>query len=295
MPPSATAAFNPSDVSASDAATWCSNQLANCPLICGQNAWVNTCNATSFTYTCICVNGRIPDCTAYQNTLPYFMCVATYEQCIDNNPIDTEAEAVCKNNEACGSEDPEIQPLDPVTSHFSTPSAIASLTSSKSSSFSTQASPSTSSGRTSPGPAAGHTSTSSNKASSTSTSQSPSALPASSTSTTSHSLSSSIAAGIGIGCTLFALAVIFIVSFLLLRRRRRSRKTTEVESGPYPTPPSENPETSHPQKASAKNPSPDLNDKTELTTDTRRHEMEDTGMTSKSGGPCPVELPAHEI
>jgi len=44
----------------------------------------------------------VPDVTAYEQTLPYFICQATYEQCINNHPNDAEGQATCKSNEQCG-------------------------------------------------------------------------------------------------------------------------------------------------------------------------------------------------
>jgi hypothetical protein len=40
--------------------------------------------------------------TAYQQTLPFFICQATYEQCINNHPNDADGQATCKSNEKCG-------------------------------------------------------------------------------------------------------------------------------------------------------------------------------------------------
>lgn len=70
MPPSATANFNPSDVSASDAFTWCQGQRNACPLMCGGSTFSNTCDSVAFTYSCICGDGSIPNFTAYTQTLP---------------------------------------------------------------------------------------------------------------------------------------------------------------------------------------------------------------------------------
>jgi cobalamin biosynthesis Mg chelatase CobN len=102
MPPSATASFNPNNVSSSDAFLWCHAQLNTCPEICGGAASVNTCDDTTFTYSCICSNGTEPDVTAYQQTLPFFICQATFSQCINNHPNDAEGQTTCKSDEKCG-------------------------------------------------------------------------------------------------------------------------------------------------------------------------------------------------
>ena len=223
MPPSATASFNSSFITAPEAADWCSTQQLSCSQICGQYASENTCNATTLRYTCICINGVIPDCTGYINTIPWYMCIATYEQCTDNITVDTEADANCKANEQCGDLDPYDGNVVSLPGSLSTSSAS---TFSTSTSFANTSSSSTLSVQTSSTLAATFTALSSTKMASTPTS----ALPASSTSPTSHSLSNSIAAGISVGCTLFAFTAITIAAFFLLRWRRRSRNTTEVES-----------------------------------------------------------------
>jgi hypothetical protein len=40
--------------------------------------------------------------TAYQQTLPFYICEATFEQCINNHPNDAEGQATCTSNEKCG-------------------------------------------------------------------------------------------------------------------------------------------------------------------------------------------------
>jgi hypothetical protein len=44
----------------------------------------------------------VPDVTAYQQTLPFYICQATFEQCINNHPNDAEGQATCTSNEKCG-------------------------------------------------------------------------------------------------------------------------------------------------------------------------------------------------
>lgn len=106
MPPAATSGFNPGNVSASDASSWCLAQQNTCPQICGSTvggyASTNACSSTAFTYTCICANGTEPDVTAYVQTLPYFICQATYMQCVDLHPNDLTGQANCKTDEQCG-------------------------------------------------------------------------------------------------------------------------------------------------------------------------------------------------
>ncbi|KAJ9602332.1 hypothetical protein H2200_013187 [Cladophialophora chaetospira] len=102
MPPAATQAFIPADVTATDAFNWCHAQQNTCPQICGGAASTNRCDSGSFTYTCVCSNGTVPDCTAFAQTLPFFMCQATYQQCINAHPNDAQGQQTCTDNQKCG-------------------------------------------------------------------------------------------------------------------------------------------------------------------------------------------------
>lgn len=59
----------------------------------------------TFTFACECAEGPTPDLTEYKDTLPYYVCEATFAQCIENNASDAEAQQECKDNRTCGSKD----------------------------------------------------------------------------------------------------------------------------------------------------------------------------------------------
>ena len=126
MPATATAAFNPVDVSAAVAADWCSSQIQSCPEICGRTASMINCDATSFTYACMCSDGLVPDCTAYTSTPPFYICQATFSQCIASNPNDAQAQLACTDNEVCGTKDPASVPPKSSTTSSSTSAATTS-------------------------------------------------------------------------------------------------------------------------------------------------------------------------
>ncbi|KIV77639.1 hypothetical protein, variant [Exophiala sideris] len=132
MPPAATSGFNAGNVTSSDAFAWCHAQLNTCPQICGGSASSNQCDQTTFTYTCICANGTVPDCTAFTQTLPFYICQATYSQCINNNPNNAEGQATCATNEKCGTRNATAEALAQTGSASS--SSTASSTSSQASS-----------------------------------------------------------------------------------------------------------------------------------------------------------------
>jgi hypothetical protein len=103
MSPAATAAFNPALVNSTDAFNWCNAQLLSCPLICGK-ASANQCNPVEFTWDCVCANGTTPDCTRFYETLPYFICEATYQQCFAAHPNNLTAQGICIEDEKCAYE-----------------------------------------------------------------------------------------------------------------------------------------------------------------------------------------------
>ncbi len=102
-----------------------------------------TAHQTTFTYSCVCANGTVPDCTAFTQTLPYFICQETYIQCINNNPNDAQAQSVCADNEQCGTRNATAEAL------------AASSAAASSTAASTSSAASTSASRTQSGSATG--------------------------------------------------------------------------------------------------------------------------------------------
>ncbi|KIX96032.1 uncharacterized protein Z520_08287 [Fonsecaea multimorphosa CBS 102226] len=167
MPPVATASFNPADVDSSTAFNWCHAQLNTCPQICGGSASQNQCDQNAFTYICVCANGTVPDCTAFIETLPFYICQETYIQCINNNPNDAQGQATCASNEQCGTRNATAEALAQTSAASaasasstssapaSSQSASASAASSASASGSSSASASASSASATGGAATG--------------------------------------------------------------------------------------------------------------------------------------------
>jgi len=65
----------------------------------------------TLTYNCVCPNGTVPDSTAFAQTLPFYICQETFVQCIANNPNDAEGQAVCQENESCGTRNATAEAL----------------------------------------------------------------------------------------------------------------------------------------------------------------------------------------
>ncbi|KAK2768753.1 hypothetical protein FQN54_000609 [Arachnomyces sp. PD_36] len=97
--------FNPGLVNPDELITWCIGQQNACPQVCGGDFSKNECSTETFTFTCECGDGTTPDMTEYKDTLPYYICEATFAQCIEANASDADAQETCKENRDCGSKD----------------------------------------------------------------------------------------------------------------------------------------------------------------------------------------------
>ncbi|KEF53841.1 uncharacterized protein A1O9_10243 [Exophiala aquamarina CBS 119918] len=154
MPPAATASFNPAGVDSTEAFNWCRGQLNTCPQICGGSASQNRCDSIQFTYTCVCANGTVPDCTAFSETLPYFICQATYGQCVDAHPNDAQGQSVCEENQQCGTRNATAEALAATSAAASSSAAETSSSASSSASGSATAASSSTPSASSTGNAA---------------------------------------------------------------------------------------------------------------------------------------------
>ncbi|KAJ9651082.1 hypothetical protein H2198_009636 [Neophaeococcomyces mojaviensis] len=131
MPPAATASFNIGNTTSSDRFQWCLAQRNTCPQICGGVASQNDCDNNSLQYNCVCQNGTVPDCSAFSQTVPYFVCITTYGQCIAAHPNDAEGQDTCMRNQRCGTRNATAEALAQTAAASS---ATASRTSSSASS-----------------------------------------------------------------------------------------------------------------------------------------------------------------
>ncbi|KAK5448071.1 hypothetical protein LTS15_009095 [Exophiala xenobiotica] len=73
-------------------------------------------------------------CTAFTQTLPYFICQESYIQCINNNPNDAQAQSVCATNEVCGTRNATAEALAASSAAASSTAAATSSMASSSAS-----------------------------------------------------------------------------------------------------------------------------------------------------------------
>ncbi|KAF2460022.1 hypothetical protein BDY21DRAFT_183205 [Lineolata rhizophorae] len=92
-----TQTINPDDVPISDRRQWCDAQQTQCPLICMQvednsgSPESNTCDPDTLVYSCVCGNGAAPNSSEFSQTIPYFICTWSNNECVD----------ACGNNNIC--------------------------------------------------------------------------------------------------------------------------------------------------------------------------------------------------
>jgi hypothetical protein len=108
--------IDPNSVSLTDRGAWCSDQQAQCPLICLQQPGVtsmttveNDCDVDTLLYSCICENNIAPNVTQYSQTLPFYICRQWGIQCVANcgTGANTCADK-CRSDHPCGAQKPYL-------------------------------------------------------------------------------------------------------------------------------------------------------------------------------------------
>lgn len=102
--------INPDSVDQSTRDSWCSDELATCPLICAQTepgtTLTNECDPDTLTYGCICGDGKQPNVSEYTLTLPYHTCVEWGNQCVKACGSDNDCSRSCREDNPCGALSP---------------------------------------------------------------------------------------------------------------------------------------------------------------------------------------------
>jgi len=104
--------IDPDTIPLATRASWCTSQIASCPLICLQypgasaTTTANDCDATTLAFDCVCSNGLSPNASEYSQTIPYFQCQAYGTQCVDSCGGDSTCQAACRDNNPCGAQSP---------------------------------------------------------------------------------------------------------------------------------------------------------------------------------------------
>ncbi|KAL2165538.1 hypothetical protein VTH06DRAFT_840 [Thermothelomyces fergusii] len=123
--------IDPDSVPLSLRKAWCNDQRSMCKPICldtGANGSPldNSCDPETLTYGCVCSDGKQPNVSEYTLTLPYHVCQAWGEQCVDQCGGDNQCQASCREDHPCGAQSPTRVNATQTTS--SAPSTTASST-----------------------------------------------------------------------------------------------------------------------------------------------------------------------
>ncbi|KAF2835477.1 hypothetical protein M501DRAFT_1008462 [Patellaria atrata CBS 101060] len=124
--------LDPESVPKSQRSYWCQQQETQCPLICTQETesqsagtLANDCDADTLVYDCVCDNGLSPNISEYSQTVPYFICTESNNQCVDDCNGNTACQTSCREDNPCGAQNPTRVN---VTSTISLPSSTTSGT-----------------------------------------------------------------------------------------------------------------------------------------------------------------------
>lgn len=122
--------IDPSTVDIATRDKWCDAQKASCPLLCLQIPGAsavpssNDCTPSSLAFSCVCSNGQQPNASQYSQTIPYFECTESNNQCADNCATNSACVTACRTSHPCGAQDP----VRVNTSTISTMAATSSAT-----------------------------------------------------------------------------------------------------------------------------------------------------------------------
>lgn len=130
--------IDPSTVSEGTRNQWCLAQTSQCPLICSQYPGesaataANDCDAETLVYNCVCeINGLAPNVSEYSQTIPYFICTESNNNCVTACNGASSCQAACRENRPCGAQDPTRVNISTVsTSATSTNGGAAASTAS---------------------------------------------------------------------------------------------------------------------------------------------------------------------
>ena len=147
--------IDPNSVPIGTRQQWCTNQEASCPLLCTQvggnnSPTSNTCDAVSFldhsgflstadlllqttlSWSCVCNNGISPNASAFSQTIPFYECQESNNQCANNCQGNSACVSSCQTAHPCGAQSPPR--INATSSASGTASATGSGTKSSSTS-----------------------------------------------------------------------------------------------------------------------------------------------------------------
>lgn len=105
--------IDPNSVSSGTRSQWCLAQTTQCPLICSQYPGesaataANDCDPKTLVYNCVCaVNGLSPNVSEYSQTIPYFVCTESNNNCVAACNGNSNCQSACREDNPCGAQNP---------------------------------------------------------------------------------------------------------------------------------------------------------------------------------------------
>ncbi|KAK0618100.1 hypothetical protein B0T17DRAFT_323612 [Bombardia bombarda] len=118
--------INPTEVDLPTRSQWCNAEFNTCDILCAHDAATNDCDEITLKFACACAsNNSAPGLEYYTQTIPTFVCLQAYSDCIAANPTSAQAQRNCASTikDKCGALDPAK--ADASTSSSSSSSASA--------------------------------------------------------------------------------------------------------------------------------------------------------------------------
>ncbi|KAK7719564.1 hypothetical protein SLS64_001741 [Diaporthe eres] len=141
-----TFSIDPTEVTLSERAQWCSAQSSTCNTLCDSNPQDNSCDVDTLDFSCNCQNGSAPGLQYYTQTMDTFICQRAFQDCNEANVGNAKGQENCTTSiqDNCGTLDPADYSATPSATESSS-SETASATSGGSSSTASAGSASSSS------------------------------------------------------------------------------------------------------------------------------------------------------
>ncbi|KAJ5902356.1 hypothetical protein N7495_002884 [Penicillium taxi] len=96
------AGFNIGLIDPQELTSWCLGERNVCPSVCQGSTKQNSCDPSTLNFDCVCSDGTAPDMSQYMQSIPFYVCEASFGQCIDSHPNDAMGQEACKKASSCG-------------------------------------------------------------------------------------------------------------------------------------------------------------------------------------------------
>ncbi|KKY37202.1 putative pci domain-containing protein [Diaporthe ampelina] len=119
--------IDPTEVTLSERAQWCSAQSSTCTTLCDSNPQDNSCDVDTLDYTCNCQNGSAPGLQYYTQTIDTFVCQRAFQDCNEANVGNAKGQENCTTSiqDNCGTLDPADYSAAPTSTGSSSETASA--------------------------------------------------------------------------------------------------------------------------------------------------------------------------